>query len=194
MFWLDTTILALIALGAVLGAISGFLWQIARLASLALALYAAILLNDWASDSLRQALLPAADPRIPRALAYVAIFFVVYLVLYQVVWLLDRAVRAVRLEPIDRLLGAAMGGLKIGLVLAGVFLGLSAYPHPLSKEIMDRSALAPVLAEGMEMIVLVIPEEYRTELCAGLATLRDKARAHLDPTRRPEGTPKTPDP
>ena len=55
MYWLDSTILALLAIGALVGAWTGFLWQVARILSLALSLYAAILANDDAGlgDRLR---------------------------------------------------------------------------------------------------------------------------------------------
>jgi membrane protein required for colicin V production len=119
------------------------------------------------------------DERIPHAIAYVAVFIVVYLILHQLIWILDRLIRAVRLEPIDRMLGALVGTCKIGLVLAAVCLGVTAYPHPRTKEVMEKSSLAPVLAEGMEMVLFVIPDEYKSELCTGLKSLRELARARF---------------
>jgi uncharacterized membrane protein required for colicin V production len=188
MFWLDTTIIALLVLGAILGAISGLLWQIARILCLALSVYAAILLNDWGANLLQESVLQGADPAVGRTLAYVAVFIAVFIVLYQVVWLVDHVIRAVNLEPVDRLLGAGMGACKMGLVMAAICLGLTAYPHPSTKEVLEKSKLAPVLAEGMEMILLVIPEEYKTELCNSLKNLRELARTHLEQTKK-ERTP-----
>jgi membrane protein required for colicin V production len=179
MYWLDSTILALLALGALVGAWTGFLWQVARILSLSLSLYAAILANDSVAKLFQDTFLKGVDDRIPHAVAYVAVFIVVYIILHQLVWVLDRVIRAVRLEPIDRLLGALVGACKIGLVLAAVCLGLTAYPHPRTKEVMEKSTLAPVLAEGMEMVLFVIPEEYKSELCSGLKNLREMARARL---------------
>ncbi len=191
MFWLDTIIVALLILGAILGAISGLLWQIARILCVALSVYAAILLNEWASNLLQEALLKGAEPAVARALAYLAVFVAVFIVLYQVVWLLDQAIRAVNLEPVDRLLGAGMGACKMGLVVAAVCLGLTAYPNPSTKEVLEKSNLAPVLAEGMEMVLLVIPQEYKTELCNGLKNLREYARAHMEQARK-DRTPTPP--
>lgn len=177
MFWLDTTILALLALGAILGAISGFLWQVARIGSLALAVYAAILLNDWVSSLIADAILQEADPRIARGLAYLAVFLVVFVVLYQVIWLLDQWIQAVNLEPLDRLLGAGVGALKMGLLLAAICLGLTNYPNERTKAILDKSSLAPALASGMDAVLVAIPEEYKTELTAGWNHLRELARS-----------------
>ena len=194
MFWLDTTIIALLILGAILGAISGLLWQIARILCVALSVYAAILLNDWAANLLQESVLQGADPAVGRTLAYVAVFIAVFIVLYQVVWLLDHTIRAVNLEPADRLLGAGMGACKMGLVMGAICLGLTAYPHPTTKEVLEKSRLAPVLAEGMEMILLVIPQEYKTELCNSLKNLRELARTHLEQAKKdrtsPTGVPK----
>jgi membrane protein required for colicin V production len=185
MYWLDSTILALLALGAVIGAWTGFLWQVARILSLALSLYAAILANDGVSRLFQDSFLKGVDERIPHALAYVAVFLVVYVILHQLVWLVDRLIRAVRLEPIDRLLGAVVGVCKVGLVLGAICLGLTAYDHPKSKEVMEKSTLASVLAEGMEMALFVIPEEYKSELCTGLKKLRELAHSRLAEAQPP---------
>jgi membrane protein required for colicin V production len=179
MYWLDSTILVLLALGALVGAWTGFLWQVARILSLALSLYAAILANDSVTRLFQDTFLNGMDDRIPHAIAYVAVFIVVYLILHQLVWVLDRLIRAVRLEPIDRMLGALVGMCKIGLVLAAICLGLTAYPHPSTREVMEKSTLAPVLAEGLEITLFFIPEEYKSELCSGLKNLRELARSRL---------------
>ena len=176
MFWLDGTILAALALGALLGALSGFLWQMARLLGLALALYLAILLNETVSQFVQTHYLAGADPRMVRIVAYVGVFLVVYLVLLISTYWLYQAMRAVHLEPLDRLLGALLGLGKMALILAAVFLGLANYPHPKTKELMEKSILAPVLAGGMEIALVVIPQEYRNELCEGFNHLRDLAR------------------
>jgi membrane protein required for colicin V production len=193
MFWLDTTIIALLVLGAILGAISGLLWQIARIVCVALSVYAAILLNEWATNLLLEALLKGAEPAVARALAYLAVFIAVFLILYHVALVLDQAIRVVNLQPVDRLLGAAMGVCKMALVVAAICLGLTAYPNPTTTEVMEKSKLAPVLAEGMEMVLLVIPQEYKAELCNGLKNLREFARSHIEQTRK-DRSEKTPAP
>jgi uncharacterized membrane protein required for colicin V production len=184
MFWLDTTILVLIGLGTVLGIVSGFLWQVARILSLVLSLYASILLNDWVVGQCREMLLRDADPRLIQILAYVFVFMAVYFVLYQFVWVCDRFIRTVRLQPVDRFLGALVGGCKMALLLAGVSLGLAHYPTATTQEVMEKSALAPVLAGAMEMVIAVIPQEYKTELCNGLAELKAMARARVEQKER----------
>lgn len=176
MFWLDTTILALLGLGAVLGAISGFLWQVARIACLALAVYAAILLNEWTSSLIAEAMMPGTDPRISRGLAYLGVFVAVFLILYQVVWLLDLWIQAVRLEPFNRFLGAIVGAAKMGLLAAAACLGLTHYSSAKTKEMLDQSQLAPVLVAGMDSVLLVIPQEFKNEVAAGWNQFREFAK------------------
>ena len=50
MHWLDSTLLAILALGAGFGFMTGLLWQIARVASLALGLWASLLYHDQAAE------------------------------------------------------------------------------------------------------------------------------------------------
>lgn len=177
MFWLDSTILVLLALGALFGAVSGFLWQMARIAGLAVAIYAAILLNDWVSSLIADAVLQGADPRIARGLAYLAVFVVVFIVFYQAAWLLEQWIQSVHLEPLDRLLGAGVGACKMGLLLAAICLGLSNYPNERTRELLDKSSLAPALASGMDALLVAIPEEYKTELANGWKQLRELTRS-----------------
>ena len=49
MYWLDTAILTALALGAGLGLMNGFLWQVARMLSLGLAVAGTVLANGMES-------------------------------------------------------------------------------------------------------------------------------------------------
>jgi membrane protein required for colicin V production len=175
-YWLDTVILAVLVIGAVFGAISGFLWQVARVASVGVAVYAAIYLNDWAAYLLDETLLQGADPRVGMVLAYLVVFVAIYLAFFCGTLLLERALMAVRLEPLNRLLGAALGAVKAALLLGAIFLGMASYPHARTQEILDRSLAAPTLAESMQLVIVAIPQEYKDWLCNGLKNLRELAR------------------
>jgi membrane protein required for colicin V production len=171
-YWLDTAILAVLATGALFGALSGLLWQVARVLSCGVAVYASIYLNDWAAQALQEFALHVADPRLAMVLAYLVVFVAIYLTLFCATLLLERAMTAVRLQPLNRLLGATLGGVKAGLLLGAVFLGMANYPHPSTRELLDRSALAPVLARGMQVVIIAVPQEYKDWLCNGVQTVR----------------------
>lgn len=173
MYWLDTTLLALLGLGAVLGFLSGFVWQIARVLSLTVSVIATICLNEPATAFLQERLLRGAEPRIVHAVAYVAIFVVVYLVLYFAARLIHRWIRATDLDMVDRLCGALFGAAKMALLLGVFCLGVANYPHATTKEWLSNSTLAPAFADGMEHLVVMIPEEAKDSLRGTLHSLRD---------------------
>jgi membrane protein required for colicin V production len=171
MHWLDTTIVSVLALGAICGAWSGLLAQLARLVGLGVSLYAAVYFHEWAARLMQEHFLRDADPRVCTAVAYLAVFLVIYLALFVLTLMLERAVRTMRLQPVNRLLGAGLGALKAGLILGAIALGMVSYPHPSAQELMQRSKLAPVLAQAMEGLIRAIPAEYKEDLQAGLDNL-----------------------
>ncbi len=187
MHWADTTILGILLLGGIFGAMSGALWQLSRIIGLGVSLWASISLHEWASGVLGQAFFQGARPEVPRALAYPVVFIAVYVVLVAVTVLLEKTLRAARLQPLNRLLGAGLGVVKTGLVLGTLFLGLANYPNAHTQEIMKESVLAPALAEGMNVVISAIPEQYRTELQNGLKNLREAAQKKLDELRSGKG-------
>ena len=173
MYWLDTLLLALLALGATLGFFSGFLWQIARLLTIGVSLVATVAFNDPVSLYCQEHLLREADPRIAQAIAYVLVFLAVYLVLFLATRLLYKGIRASDLEIADRLLGGAFGAGKMALILGACCLAANNYPHATTRDLMAKSSLAPTFADGMERILIIIPEEYKESLRETLVSLRD---------------------
>ena len=164
MYWLDTTILAILGIGAVFGALSGLLMQLARLVGFVVALYAAIYFNDGATTLLQDRIVPDAEPLVARIVAYVAIFLLVYLTIFLTTVALERGMKAVRLQVINRVLGALLGAAKLALLLGAVFLGIRYFPNAATQEMMRRSSLAPVLAQGTQNLVVTLAAEYRQDL------------------------------
>jgi uncharacterized membrane protein required for colicin V production len=179
MYWLDTTILIIVAAGAILGALSGLLLQLARLVGFAVALYAAILFNEQATTALQQGFARDAEPWMTRVLAYVLVFLAVYLTIFILTVVLERGVKAARLQALNRLLGALLGAAKFGLLLGAVFLGVTHFPTGASREMMDRSTLAPLLARGTEQLVTALAGDYRDELRGGLDGLSRALRREI---------------
>jgi uncharacterized membrane protein required for colicin V production len=164
MYWLDTTILAILCIGAVFGALSGLLMQLARLVGFIVALYAAIYFNDGATALLQDSFVSDAEPLVARIVAYVAVFLLVYLSIFLTTVALERGLKAVRLQVINRVLGALLGAAKLALLLGAIFLGIRYFPNAATQEMMRRSSLAPVLARGTENLVVTLASEYRQDL------------------------------
>ncbi|MCI0380132.1 MAG: CvpA family protein [Gemmataceae bacterium] len=173
MHWLDTIILVLLALGAGLGFWSGFLWQIARILSLVIALIATIFLHEPATRTLHDHVLRGADERIVEVAAYVALFVLVYLLLFIATRLAHTGIRATELQIFDRLLGCMFGFSKMALIIGGICLGAANYPHETTRDLLGKSSLAPLFAHAMEHVLVVIPEDQKENLRATLLGLRD---------------------
>lgn len=159
MHWLDTTLLTLLGLGALIGAWTGFVFQIARLVGLSLAVYATAEFNTAVSQYIRAYVLQGADDRLCRALAYIAVFLAVLLAFHYLMRVLRRGVKAAELEAFDRLIGSLVGTAKMALILATIMLGIANYNHPATRSWFEESYIAPVLAEGMEVVLLAVPED-----------------------------------
>jgi membrane protein required for colicin V production len=171
MHWLDTLLLVLLGLGALLGLWTGFLWQVARLLSLSLALTATVCLNEPTSQLLRDNLLAGAEPRVAQVVAYIAVFLLAYLLIFYVARLVHHGVRTSDLEWLDRVLGCVFGLAKFALILSGLCLLAAHYPHPTAQAWLKESTLAPLFAKGLESGLTWVPERYRVELADGVAGL-----------------------
>ena len=184
MHWLDSTILAGLAAAAVIGAYSGLLMQVFRLVGLAAALYAAACLHNNTTNWLHDSLMRGADTRACDAVAYGTVFLIVYLSIFLTTVALERGMKAVRLQVVNRLLGALLGAAKLGLLLGAIFLGIRHYPSAATREMMRRSALAPLLAQGAENLVVALAAECQQNLREGLDelgnTLHNAAEAPSD--------------
>jgi membrane protein required for colicin V production len=156
MHWLDVTLLALLAIGAGLGFWSGLIMQVARLLSFGLSIYLTFLLNEPVTNLLNERLAPDANVNLLHGIAYVAVFFVVYVALFALSRLIHKVAHATKLETLDRLGGALLGAFKMTLILAPIcFVLARPEPPPLW---MEQSKIAPVFAKGLEEAV---PENYK---------------------------------
>ncbi|MCI0684064.1 MAG: CvpA family protein [Gemmataceae bacterium] len=173
MHWLDTTILAAIGLGAVLGFVSGLFLQVARIASLALAVAATFLFHDPAAHWLRTWALRDAEPAIVDAVAYVAVFVTVYLALFVLTRLLRLWLRATDLAMADRFLGALLGAVKVAVISGAVCLVLRHTAHPAAQACLDRSTLAPTFARGAERAVAMVPDHVKQPVLDSFRQLQD---------------------
>ena len=173
MHWLDNTILAVLAAAAVLGAYSGLLMQAFRLLGFAAALYAATRFNSDTTDWLRDSVMRGADERSCTLAAYGIVFLGVYLAIFCATLLLERGLRAAQLQYINRGLGAALAVVKMGFLIGAVCYGLQQLSHQPISEVLDDSAMAPLLARSVEQAVSALPAEYKDDLSARWNQLRD---------------------
>jgi uncharacterized membrane protein required for colicin V production len=163
MHWLDSTMVALLAAAAVLGAWSGFVMQVFKLVGFGAALYAASCLNAWGSSWLASGLMRGAETRVCSAVAFALTFLLIYLAIFLTSLLLERGVEATQLQFLNRSLGAALAVSKMAVLLGALAYGLQRLPLESVKQVLEESVVAPLLAQGAENVVNVIPDDYKNE-------------------------------
>ncbi|MCS7046117.1 MAG: CvpA family protein [Gemmataceae bacterium] len=178
MHGLDTLVLSALGVGAVLGGASGLYWQVARLVILALALVASIAAKREVVQVLQEYVARDAPPAVVHALAYAVIFLTVYLTLYLLARLIRVWLRNSELSWADRVLGCLFGAVKVGALLSLGCLLLRHSDDPLPREWLQRSHLAPRLADAAERTIALVPPQLKQ---AVLEAVR-QAQAALSPT------------
>lgn len=161
MHWLDIILLLVLGLGAFLGARRGLLWQVARILTFGLAIYACIYYHEPVAVRLAP-YLKDAPAVVVNALAYVLSFLVVYLICYGLTLLAEQGVKAAKLQTTDRVLGAMMGTVKAALLSGAVLMGLAMVGGQTDGLIAD-SRIAPVLLQMMRGVIVAVPQEYKDQ-------------------------------
>lgn len=178
MHWLDIIILVFLGAGAAMGFYSGLLWQVARIVSLALSIYLAILANagfaDWLGEQWQD-----VNPVALRVIAFIAVFLLVYLVLFWITRLLHKAIKATKLETVDRLLGALLGAAKMAALVACICGVLVALDLAIFREWFDQASLARPFAKGTEAAVSWIPQDYRDHANEGIQQAREQLQQKI---------------
>ena len=180
MYWFDTILLLLLAVSALLGAWAGLVGQVARIVCVGFACYSSILLHEPMAALLEEHLLKDAHPIVIDVLAYVSVFMTGYLILYYATRLIRDSVHEADLVGYDRLLGAVLGAAKMAVVLGVACLGMTNYRHPATEPILEKSKLASLFADGMERIVIMVPEEFKAQLKEAIFQVRDQVLGKQD--------------
>lgn len=174
MYWFDTTIVALLALAALLGARSGFVSQIARTLSAGLAIAAAVYFHEPCVRFLHEDVLHDANLQAVEALAYGVVFLSSYLVCMRLVKLVRQGVQESDLDVFDRILGAVLGTAKMAVLIGAVCLAMENNKTPFTEPILAQSSLATPFADCGERLVAMIPEEYKQYAGDQVQVLRDR--------------------
>jgi len=139
---IDIIILVLLLAGAITGFRKGFIKQLASLAGLIIGLIAAKMLYVAVGDKLIGTI--TTNPTFAHSLAFVLIWVVVPIVFTLVASLLTKALEIISLGWLNRLLGAALGAVKLVLFIS-VFLCAFEYIDSdnqiINKEMKESSAL-----------------------------------------------------
>jgi membrane protein required for colicin V production len=161
--WVDLILLGVFGFAVCLGFQKGFVKQVATLGSLVLGVVLAGRYHaEVAGCSSLAFLVRQYGEDTAVVVAYLGIFAAVVLGAQLAAALIHRGIQGKALEPMDSLLGGAVGAAKVyvacGLLSIGIFQFL---PHGGLRHHFARSFLAPRMAESMRQAFEQVPRAYR---------------------------------
>jgi membrane protein required for colicin V production len=176
----DWLIVIVVLLNVLLAAMHGFFAEVLSMAGLVVGYIVAAWqyqrLAEWLLSFLKSEL-------IAQIFGFLIIFFVI-LILFSIAGRIARKLmKAAGLSGFDRFLGALLGVLKGGLVVAVVLMGMTAFT-PTSK-MLEKSELAPYFLVAGRAAIWVAPSELRARFYEGLDFLR-RAPKELTGTPAPK--------
>jgi membrane protein required for colicin V production len=159
----DWLIVVVILLNVVTAAIQGFFAEILSMAGLVIG----YILAAWQYERLAAWLMSfLKNEWLADIFGFLVIFFAI-LILFSITGrVMRKLMKAVGLSGFDRFLGAVLGMLKGGLVVAVVLMGLTAFT-PTSK-MLENSQLAPYFLVVGRAAIWVAPSGLRARFYEGL--------------------------
>lgn len=164
MHWLDTVILLILGTGTVLGVVRGLLWQVSGIVSVGLAVFSTVQFTAPLTPVLQASVLQEAPPMLAQVVAGAFLFLGVCLAVFLLTVFLDRAIKKIKLQWVNRTLGGIWGAGKLGLILGAILLGLGPQLDSLSRRALERSVLAPLLADSVGHLLQLTPDNWRAAL------------------------------
>jgi membrane protein required for colicin V production len=159
----DWLIVAVVILNVVLAAMHGFFAEVLSMAGLIVGYVVAAWqykrFAQWMAAFLKSEL--AAE-----IIAFLLIFFAILLLCSVAGRIMRKLMKAAGLSGFDRFLGALLGVLKGGLLVAVVLMGLTAFA-PMS-QVLERSELAPYFLVVGRAEIWLAPSELRARFYEGL--------------------------
>lgn len=167
---LDWILLAIVAVSVVTALIKGFVYEAVMLAATVIG----VGLATWKYPALaaRWSAIHSAAAR--DFLAWLAIFFAVFILAAILARLGRGLVKAAGLRWFDRLLGGALGLVRGAIICVVLLVLLTAFPFDLP--LVRASRLAPDLLVAGDAFAFVLPGAMRRDFRSGLRRLRGASK------------------
>jgi membrane protein required for colicin V production len=150
--------------GATKGILKGIITVLSALAGLVIAAYcyryAAIGFSVFVSNEVAANLL-----------GFLSILILILIAGALVTRLLHRGLKRVKLNWVDRLLGATFGLVRGWLICSGIYLALTAFPIDIGA--VKEARFAPVLIEGTKVIAYILSPGLRDRFLSGYETVKE---------------------
>jgi len=153
----DGAVAGLLLLAAVLGFVSGFVWQVLRLTGVIVSIWVTYAYYPIVAESLA----PHFSEGTRLALSAVGVFVACLLVCYLLAFLFRDVVNAIRPQMFDRVLGAGFGMFK-GLLLVGLgalIILQHAAPQSSLRQSVTQSRSARLTAQCVVAFIYMLPRE-----------------------------------
>ena len=157
MNWLDFTLIGVITMGTLFGIITGPLWQIYRISSVALSIAVALLLHKILSSIMKEIF----SPKVSSILGYAVIFGVTLVVTYAVGNLFRRFLTKRKFGINGRLLGGGVSFTKTVITCCVIIAGVSFWGNNETKETINNSLIAKNLDKGTKTLIPLFPQEIK---------------------------------
>ena len=157
MNWLDFILIGVIAMGTLFGIITGPLWQIYRISSVALSISAALLLHKLLSSIMKEIF----SPKISSILGYAVVFGVVLIVSYAVGNLFRRFLTKRKFGISGRLIGGGVSFTKTVITCCMIIAGVAFWGNNQTRETIDNSLIAKSLNKATKTVIPLFPQEIK---------------------------------
>ena len=157
MNWLDYTLIGVITMGTLFGIVTGPLWQIYRISSVALSVAAALLLHKLLSSIIKEVF----SPKISSILGYAVIFGITLIVTYAVGNIFRRFLTKRKFGMSGRLIGGGISFTKTVITCCVIIAGVSFWGNNQARKILDESMIAKNLDKGTKKVIPLFPQEIK---------------------------------
>ena len=157
MNWLDFTLIGVITMGTLFGIISGPLWQIYRISSVALSVATSLLLHRLLSSIIKDIF----SPKVSSILGYAVIFGITLIVTYVVGNLFRKFLIKRKFGMSGRLIGGGISFTKTVVTCCVIIAGVSFWGNSQARKTIDGSMIAKNLDKGTKKVIPLFPQEIK---------------------------------
>ncbi len=157
MNWLDFTLIGVLAMGTLFGIVTGPLWQIYRISSVALSIAVALIIHKLLSSIMKEVF----SPKISSILGYAVIFGITLIVTYAVGNIFRRFLTKRKFGMTGRLIGGGISFTKTVITCCVIIAGVSFWGNSQTKNTIDGSVIAKNLDKGTKKVIPLFPQEIK---------------------------------
>ena len=179
----DLIMLVVLAMATIFGAIKGFAWQVASLASILISYLVAVNFRFDVAEMIQAA--PPWNQFLAMLILYVGSSFVIWVAFR----LLSGAIDQVRLKEFDRHLGAVFGLAKGAIYCLLITMFAMTLLGPKQQQAICQSRSGYYIASALDSASGVLPKELHDVVGPYLASLDDKLHQRVPtiPSEQPSG-------